>query len=163
VHRPPEERCPDGKGDEVNQADAARGGADWPPHQAFGRHRQAQRGDPDQQAIQMANALTLLAEDLLVDLLQRARHRQRSGGYEQQAGGGRDGQRGGRGGEQVGHDPRCPSIEAKAQGNVVVHPRAGERGQQDQQRKQGDQQARAEQHDLIGKVEGLQPDDGTLR
>lgn len=48
-------------------------------------------------------------------------------------------------------------------GNVIVDAVAGERAQQNEQRKQRDQQARAEQHDLAGKVEGPQLQEEVLR
>ena len=104
-----------------------------------------------------------LPEDLLVDLLQRACHRDHPEDEEDQAGGGRGVQRGRRGGEQVVHDARGPAVQAQAQGNVIVDALAGERAQQDDEREQGDQQARAEQHGLIGEVQDLQPGEEALR
>jgi hypothetical protein len=107
--------------------------------------------------------MMILAEHLLVDLLQGTRHREDPEDEENQAGGGRDIQCGRRGGEQVVHDARRPAVQAQAQGNVVVDPLAGERAQQDDEREQRNQQARAEQHGLIGEVQGLQPDEEVLR
>jgi hypothetical protein len=63
----------------------------------------------------------------------------------------------------MGHDPRCPAVQAQPQGDVVVDALAGERAEQDQEREQGDQHARAEQYDLIGKVDGLELHDEALR
>ena len=60
-------------------------------------------------------------------------------------------------------DARRPAVQAKAQGNVIIDPLAGERAQQDDEREQRDQQARAEQHGLIGEVQGLQPLQEALR
>src|SRR5690242_15030682 len=48
-------------------------------------------------------------------------------------------------------------------GNVVVDALAGERAQQDDEREQRDQQARAEQYGLIGEIQALQPREEALR
>jgi hypothetical protein len=61
------------------------------------------------------------------------------------------------------HDARGPAVQAQAQGNVIIDPLAGERAQQDNEREQRDQQARAEQHRLISEVESLQPLEEALR
>jgi hypothetical protein len=163
VHRPPEERCHDGDGDQRGQPATASDGAHRPLGQAFRHHHDTQHHDPGQQAVQVPQAPMILAEDRLVDLLQRARHREHPGDEEDQAGGGRDAQRGRHGSEQVVHDARRPAVQAQAQRNVIIDTLAGERAQQDDEREQRDQQARAEQHGLAGKVQSLQPLEEALR
>jgi hypothetical protein len=48
-------------------------------------------------------------------------------------------------------------------GNVIIDTLTGERAQQDDEWEQRNQQARAEQHGLPGKVESLQPLEEALR
>ena len=47
------------------------------------------------------------------------------------------------------HDSGCPAIKAEAQRDVIADPRAGKRGEQDEEREQRGQQARAEQRGQI--------------
>ena len=63
----------------------------------------------------------------------------------------------------MGHDARCPAIQAEVQGDVIVNAVAGERAEQHEEREQGEQHGRAEEHDLTGEVENLQFPDEALR
>ena len=61
------------------------------------------------------------------------------------------------------YDSRGLAIQAHAQGNVIINTLAGECAQQDDEREHRNQQTRAEQHGLAGKVELLQLPDEALR
>jgi hypothetical protein len=98
----------------------------------------------------------ILAEGLLVDLLQGAGHREHPEGDEDQAGDGGGVRRCQRRGDQVVHDSRCPAVQAEAERDVIINALAGERAQPDDEREQRDQQPRAEQHGLVGEIKSLQ-------
>jgi len=155
VHRPPEEGRHARVADKPLANGAGRGANRLADH-AFRDQDAEEHPTPGGETGDVFPSAMLLAEDSLIDRLQRVRYCHGAGSGENQGGHDPGSGIGGRGSEELAHDESALLIQADVPAQVVVDSVIGQGAEQDDERKDGHQQRGAEKDAGVDHVQGAE-------